>query len=1276
MQKELLPKVEQFAKQNKRRSVWRKFVRAMACVVVFCTTYALILPAITLERETCTLEEHTHSDSCYHKVTSREQRSLLCSYEILGIHTHTEQCRDAGQNLICGVADFVVHEHDTSCFHENGTLVCALPEIKEHQHSEGCYQMPQVEEHSHTDACYTVQRGALLCQMEEYEGHAHTAECMIRGDLICQLEESEGHVHGDSCVQEESSCELPETEGHIHGDDCYALVPDCGQEETQGHFHEDACYEQISELICQPVETEAAEPVQICEKEEIELHTHDEKNCYETYLDENEEEQTRLICQRTVVEEHVHGESCFVTESVPMEDVDTLTCTLEEGEDHTHSDRCYGTWELICGKEEHIHGNDCMANPAEIYLESITESVVITYSAILREEEQPALMEEEQPALMEEEPALMEEELPASAMFRMNSPMSIAENEVPSWSTPIDLAQYVLYYNGSIDANLLTMGNTVPEGDKIERGKQYQLSLYFAVPEHGMEQGTYVYKFPGGFDYPPQSGNLYDSTKQVLLGTWNLQTDGTMDFQFTEESNYYQTVAMTATIRTTVSENVEQIPFDGTIYVVVDPPEGQFRETQIAKHGNGLIEQNGTWVDSKTNFTRIRWTALFTPGTNGLEAGTSVTDTLTSDLHYFSAADKAAGIIIGFSDAGNDWHQVVIPENSIIWNQDRGFKFYLPDSVCQFCGNKFQYIADRQYYITYYTTVGNIPGDGYYIHQNEILLDGQTATGSLGLQIGESSAKIVKTGYFDPANQVFRWSLRAEVAAYTGGQALYWSIGDSDVIVDTSTGWDVKQGFTFSEDTFESVTAEVDGEVFEIPHISEVTEDDEFCYSFFDNDIFFGHRCTCTEESCGYWIPEKHMYCDYWWPIVQDTKPPGEHYFCTCWTYDKDVVFTFNMVYEAEDIIEHYGGQGLYFINSAELRGNFLDDNGEQLPVYTSSDQATVTIPSIISKKRLPPGPNQSNDFIASFEITVNDSKMDLSKLGEGGTAANISIVDTMSDTLYYIRGTMVITQVDIYDHKTVLHYGTDYDMHVNGHTITIDLLRPGPYQYILDYDAQIIVDIEEGQTPWYHNSASVHIGAKSYESSVVNTFVSEYQYTAKQYSVTLEKTSAHDGRPLPGAVFGLFAESGLEIARDTTDANGDITFETDLKKFIVFKMHTPYYLQEISAPDGYILDDTKHWFYFCNHEGHGEGGTPCDGCTYLNEAYDHITEIGRTNGEDTHTIDIEVKNRIIGGYELPATGGAGTTSYTMGGLLLMMAAAILLYSHSSKRRKEDSPSF
>lgn len=39
-------------------------------------------------------------------------------------------------------------------------------------------------------------------------------------------------------------------------------------------------------------------------------------------------------------------------------------------------------------------------------------------------------------------------------------------------------------------------------------------------------------------------------------------------------------------------------------------------------------------------------------------------------------------------------------------------------------------------------------------------------------------------------------------------------------------------------------------------------------------------------------------------------------------------------------------------------------------------------------------------------------------------------------------------------------------------------------------------------------------------------------------------------------------------------------------------------------------------------------------------------------------------------GYELPATGGAGTVPYTAGGALLIAAASYLLYIQN-KRRKE-----
>ena len=63
----------------------------MACLVVFCTTYALILPVITLEQEyTCGMEEHIHTDSCYAQDGMLQENSpkLICGQIE---HQHNEE---------------------------------------------------------------------------------------------------------------------------------------------------------------------------------------------------------------------------------------------------------------------------------------------------------------------------------------------------------------------------------------------------------------------------------------------------------------------------------------------------------------------------------------------------------------------------------------------------------------------------------------------------------------------------------------------------------------------------------------------------------------------------------------------------------------------------------------------------------------------------------------------------------------------------------------------------------------------------------------------------------------------------------------------------------------------------------------------------------------------------------------------------------------------------------------------------------------------------------
>lgn len=320
MKYDVLRGAEKYTKVHKRKRLRHRVVTVLAGVVVFCTTYALILPAITLEKQ-CGIPEHTHTDACYAQVTSVEKRVPVCSAETLEIHRHTADCYDADGNPRCGYADFVVHSHDSRCYDETGNLWCPLPEIEAHRHTADCYALP--EKHTHAEGCYTSVRGNLVCGE-----HVHTDACYTEtAVLVCGTEESEEHRHDESCY--ETSRELT-----------------CGIDSD--HSHTDACYEWEQVLSCDlPTEpAEDAQPLLVCTKPEIVLHRHT-PDCFDA--DGN------LTCGQTQVLEHRHSDACFETVAEPV-DTGTLTCTDTA---HVHTTRCYGTWELVCGQEEHTHSEAC-----------------------------------------------------------------------------------------------------------------------------------------------------------------------------------------------------------------------------------------------------------------------------------------------------------------------------------------------------------------------------------------------------------------------------------------------------------------------------------------------------------------------------------------------------------------------------------------------------------------------------------------------------------------------------------------------------------------------------------------------------------------------------------------------------------------------------------------------------------------------------------------------------------------------------------------------------
>ena len=373
-------KAEEYVDQNKKRSIWKKAATVAAGMVVFCTTYALILPAITKERPVfCGFEEtHTHDKSCYVKTANEQKIEMVCSLDNSVAHTHDDSCKDAEGNLICTLPEIAQHIHTDSCYAEMGTI-----------ESDAQTESVLVSGHTHSDACYTMQRGDLICQTAEGAGHTHTDACRGRGALICSIPEN--HVHGDGCYTAQRGdliCGQAESAGHSHGSGCYdeagGLI--CGQAEAAAHTHGDDCYSVNKTLACGIQEghvhsDSCYESAVVCGQTEASGHTHGD-DCYawnkvltcgqeetpdktETRAAANapaESKEKVLICTEPTAQVHVHSDACFKTVQDSTEQA-PLTCEKEEGEDHKHEEYCYGDWELVCEKEEHEHDLSCYSDP-------------------------------------------------------------------------------------------------------------------------------------------------------------------------------------------------------------------------------------------------------------------------------------------------------------------------------------------------------------------------------------------------------------------------------------------------------------------------------------------------------------------------------------------------------------------------------------------------------------------------------------------------------------------------------------------------------------------------------------------------------------------------------------------------------------------------------------------------------------------------------------------------------------------------------------------------
>ena len=135
MKSGMLSNADGVLENKRRRQKWKRLAGVLGCLVMIGTTYVLMRPAETLERELiCGMEEHKHSveQGCYRQVAA-EAALPICGWEEGETgHVHSDECYSEESVLTCTEPESETHRHEDSCYTTEHIQTCGLMEMKNH----------------------------------------------------------------------------------------------------------------------------------------------------------------------------------------------------------------------------------------------------------------------------------------------------------------------------------------------------------------------------------------------------------------------------------------------------------------------------------------------------------------------------------------------------------------------------------------------------------------------------------------------------------------------------------------------------------------------------------------------------------------------------------------------------------------------------------------------------------------------------------------------------------------------------------------------------------------------------------------------------------------------------------------------------------------------------------------------------------------------------------------------------------------------------------------
>lgn len=403
---------------HEKRRRWRRAVSVLACAVVFCTTYALILPAITLSAEPkCGLEEHTHTEDCY-------ETRLVCGQTESGPETAPETAADP--------VDGTAPESDPAPAEDSGDAPSpesvpedAAPTESAHVHTEACYQQVLTcgkPEHTHTDACWSDPAAAE--DPKDWEPEDLTGD-WNRDTLAVALAQegyrpSEDYFTVDDAGEHIGYTRYGDWSGDPFGEWNLSFAAFClrfGGAAEEAFPAETTAESWRTALdardLYQPLE--GAEPGDLIFLDSDGDGEADRVGIFTGWQDVETETSAQPERRFAVMEGDLDGEAAqalydpedaaLLGRTSPDEAADAWYLCGEKA--HIHGDDCYdGTGALTCGKTEHIHGEDCRFPESRSFTyedEALSMTVTVLTPAPLPEDTELAVTEEDASTLAAED---------------------------------------------------------------------------------------------------------------------------------------------------------------------------------------------------------------------------------------------------------------------------------------------------------------------------------------------------------------------------------------------------------------------------------------------------------------------------------------------------------------------------------------------------------------------------------------------------------------------------------------------------------------------------------------------------------------------------------------------------------------------------------------------------------------------------------------------------------------------------------------------------------